>query len=170
MADFGVSEIAMAAMAASSAAVSAAGAISSAQAQSSAADYNAQIAQQNAQIATSQGQAASEAQARSAAQQMGASVAAFGASGAETDTGSPTDVMASGVRQATLDNLTTQYNTQLKVAGQTDQANLDQSNASNAMTAGYFNATSSLLNGASKAAYYAGNGPSGFGTPVPSFA
>jgi len=157
-----------------SAAVSAVGAVRSAQAQAGAANYNAELAQQNAQTATMQGQAAAEAQQRDAARRIGASLAAFGASGVQTDTGSPTDVMADSVRQATLDNLTTQYNYKLRATGQLDQAGLDRANASNATQAGVLGATSALIGGASKGYYYGNSGGSGGyggygGTPIPSF-
>lgn len=152
---------------AASTAISAVGAVRSAQAQAGAANYNAQVAQQNAGIANAQGAAASEQQWRTAQQRIGASIAAFGGSGVQGATGSPTDVLANNVQNATLDNLTTQYNYKLRALGFNDQASLDQSQASNATTSGYLSAAGDVIGGASKAAYmYSSPGPSG-GYPIP---
>lgn len=139
------------AMMIASAVVSAAGAMSQAHAASAASNYNAQIATQNASAAAAQGQAASEAQARDSQRKIGSAIAAYGAAGVEAGAGSPSDVLADSSRQATLDNLSTQYNYKLKGLGYTDQAALDKSNASNATTSGYLSAAGSLIGGASKA-------------------
>jgi len=143
------------------AAVSAVGAVRQAQAQAGAARYNAQIAEQNSQIATAQGNAAAEAQSRDAQRKMGAMVASYGAAGVDVSSGSPADVLADSARSAALDNLTIRYNSKLRAMGFDQQAALDRSTADNADTAGYINATSSLLQGAGKAF---GSGGFGGGT------
>lgn len=134
-----------------SAAVSAVGAVRQAQAAEAASNYNAQLARQNAQIAEAQGNAASEAQQRDSQRRLGAALAAYGASGVQTDTGSPTDVLADSARSAALDNATIKYNAKLRALGLQAQANLDEANATNSRTAGYINATSMLLSGAATA-------------------
>lgn len=134
-----------------SAVVSAAGAMSQAHATAAADNYNAQIATQNASAAAAQGQAASEAQSRDAQRKIGSAIAAYGAAGVEAGAGSPSDVLADSSRQSTLDNLTTQYNYKLKGLGYTNQAELDKSNASSALTSGYLSAAGAIVGGASKA-------------------
>jgi hypothetical protein len=134
-----------------SAGVAALGAVRSSQAQAAAANYNAQLADQNAQVANAQGAAAAEAQERDSKRRIGSMLAAYGASGVQTDTGSPTDVLADSARSASLDNLTIKYNAKLRAMGLEAQAGLDRSTASNATQAGYINATSAVLSGASKA-------------------
>lgn len=145
--------------------ISAAGAINQANSQASMSRYNAQIAQQNAGVAQAQGIAASEAQQRDAQRKIGAMVASYGASGVETDTGSPMDVLADSARQATLDKLTTQYNYALRARGYQTDSTLDSSAADNYETAGMWNATSSVLSGATAIAGYKAGAKSG--TPVP---
>jgi hypothetical protein len=148
---------------AASAVIGAVGAVRSAQAQAGAADHNAQLAEQNAQIATAQGEAAAAAQQRDAQRNIGRALALYGASGVQTDTGSPAEVLADSARNASLDNMTIRYNAKLRAMGLQAQAGLDRSNASNASSAGVLNATSALLSGGAKAAsMYAG---AGTGTP-----
>ncbi|VWC96035.1 hypothetical protein BLA39750_02232 [Burkholderia lata] len=149
-----------------SAAISAIGAVRAGQAQAGAANYNAEVAQQNAGIANAQGAAAADAQWRNAERRIGSSIAAFGGSGVQGSTGSPTDVLADNVQNATLDNLTTQYNYKLRGLGFQDQASLDQSQASNASTASYLSAAGSLIGGAGQAAYMS---KSSGGYPIPGY-
>ncbi len=137
--------------------MSAVGAIRSASAKASADNYNGQIAEQNAAIATSQGEAAAQAQQRDAERQIGRGVAAYGASGVDVGSGSPTDVLADSARSAMLDNLTIRYNAQLRGTAYKDQANLYRSEASNDTTSGYLNAASSVV-GALGKMYGAGAG------------
>ena len=144
--------------------ISAVGAVRSAQAQSAAADYNSKVASLNAQAATQQGEAAAEAQQRDSQRKIGASLAAYGASGVETDTGSPADVLAQSARDATLDNLTIKYNAKMRAMGYQMQPNLDSANASNSASAGVLSGTAALLSGASRA-YSMGSGGLGTGTP-----
>jgi len=139
----------MAFLAIAGAVIAAVGAIKQGQAQSAAASYNANIAAQNAVVSEQQGVAAVEAQRRDAARSIGRMKALYGASGVQSDSGSPMDVLADSAASAELDALTTQYNYKLKGLGFMDQASLDRQNASNATTAGYINATSAVLRGAS---------------------
>lgn len=146
--------------------ISAVGAVRSAQAQSAAADYNAKVAGLNAQAALQQGDAAAEAQQRDAARKIGSSLAAYGASGVQTDTGSPADVLAQSARDATLDNLTIKYNAKMRAMGYQMQSNLDSANASNSASAGVLAGTSSLLSGAARAYGMSAGGGMGTGTPL----
>lgn len=137
----------MAWVALASAAVSAVGSIKQGQAQADAANYNAAIAAQNATIAQQQGVAAVEAQRRDSARAIGRMKALYGASGVQSDSGSPVDVLADSASMAELDALTTQYNYRLKALGYENQAELDRSNAKNARTSSYLNAASQVMNG-----------------------
>lgn len=136
---------------AAAAAVSAVGAVKQGQAASDAANYNADIARQNAASAEAQGEAADAMLKRQQEQRMGAAIAAFGAAGVDLTSGSPSDVLADNARQSTLDRLTQKYNYKMRALGYSDQAGLDDSNAANSRTAGYFNGASAALQGASSA-------------------
>jgi hypothetical protein len=142
-------------------AMSALGAVRQAQATANAENYNAQLAEQNAQVATAQGNVAAEAQGRDAQRNIGRALAAYGASGVQTDTGSPSDVLAESARGAALDNLTIKYNAKLRALGLQAQAGLGRANAENATQSGYINATSSLLQGAGKMMSMGGGGGTG---------
>ncbi|MCA8254812.1 hypothetical protein LGM89_16180 [Burkholderia sp. AU31624] len=151
---------------ASSAVIGAVGAVRAGQAQAGAANYNALVAQQNAGITNAQGVAAADAQWRNAERRIGSSIAAFGGSGVQGSTGSPTDVLADNVQNATLDNLTTQYNYKLRGLGFQDQASLDQAQASNASTASYLSAAGGLAGAAGQATYMSKGGG---GYPIPGY-
>lgn len=144
------------------AAISAVGAVRSAQAQSAAADYNSKVASLNAQAATQQGEAAAEAQQRDSQRRIGTALASYGASGVETDTGSPADVLSQSARDATLDNLTIKYNAKMRAMGYQMQSSLDSANASNSASAGVLSGTAALLSGGSSAyRMYSGGGATG---------
>lgn len=142
--------------------ISAYGAIRSGQAQSAAAKYNSQVAQQNAQATQQQGEAAAEQQRQDAMRKLGLMQANYGASGVDPGSGSPMDVFADSVQKSTLDNLTTKYNYQMRALGYQNSATLDSYQSDQASTAGYLNATGTLLGGAAKTYRYA----AGSGTPV----
>jgi hypothetical protein len=127
------------------------GAIRQGEAQSSAAKFNAQVAQQNADAAAQQGDAAQQQQRRDAMRKLGLLQANFGASGLDPSTGSPLDVFADSVANATLDNQTVKYNYQMKALGYQNSASLDSAEADNATTSGYLSAAGTLLGGAGKA-------------------
>ena len=142
------------------------GSIVQGESQAQAYNYNAGIAAQNAQIARAQGEAAVQAQQRNAARRIGTMIANYGASGVQTDAGSPLDVLADSAAMATLDSLTIRYNYALKAAGFESQAALDRNAAKSARTSGYFNAIGAGLSG------YAGMKSMGFGagsTSIPAF-
>lgn len=141
----------------------AAGSIISGEANAQSAEYNAAIARQNAVSAQQQGVAAQQAQARDAQRKIGAMIAGYGASGV-SGSASAADVLADSVRMATLDNLTTKYNYDLKALGYTDQAVLDDSSASNSRTSGVLGAVGSGLGGYAKYQYMSSGG-----NPIPNF-
>lgn len=88
-------------------------------------EYNAAINMQNAELARQQGLAEAESQARDAKRTVGSMVASYGASGVQTDVGSPLDVLADSARMAMLDNLTIKYNAEMKARAYEQQAQLD---------------------------------------------
>lgn len=124
------------------------GALFQGQVESQALDYNADIARQNAVIAQQQGAAASAALVRSQERKIGSMIASYGASGVQTDAGSPMDVLAESVRMATLDKATLAYNYNLRAIGYQNQAALDEYQKKIAKTSAYLNAM-----GATNSAY-----------------
>lgn len=139
------------------AAVSTAAAIRQGNAASDAANYNKQLEQQNAAAAQQQAAQAQAQQQREMGLKLGSLAANTGASGVDSSTGSPLDVLSDSIQQGTLDNLNIKYNYQLKALGYSNSAGLDSSEANNATTSGYLNAAGSALGGASQVAkYYAG--------------
>jgi hypothetical protein len=130
--------------------VAAVGAVRSAQAASGAANYNSQVAKQNADAAVAQGDAAAQLQAREAKRQQGSALALYGASGVDTSSGSPSDVLADSTREAVLQQSTTRYNYNMRALGFMDQSALDSAQAKNSMSAGWMNMTSTILSGASQ--------------------
>lgn len=127
-------------------------------------EYNAAVANQNALITQQQGTAAVQALQRDQARKIGSMVAAYGASGVQSDSGSPMDVLADSVRMATLDQATLQYNYQLKALGYSQQAALDGYKASADRTSGVLNAF-----GAGLETYGNYKKTAGTGTPIPNF-
>lgn len=133
-------------------------------------EYNAAVAQQNATIARQQGQVAADAQWRSAERSFGSMVANYGASGVQSDNGSPVDALAESVRMATLDNLTTKYNYELKAVGFENQAQLDKMKAQTSRTSGVLNGIASVGQGYAMSQMWGSGGLPGFGgTPIPGF-
>lgn len=112
-----------------------------------ASQYNAQVAQRNAVIARDQGEAAAQAQQRAASRQMGSMLANYGASGVQTDSGSPLDVLADSARMAALDNLTIKYNAALRAQGFESESALENSRAKASRTSGILGAGTSFLRG-----------------------
>lgn len=147
-------------MAAAALAVIAVGNLMRGESEARAAKYNANIAEQNAVIARQQGQVAVEAQQRDAARKIGAMVAAYGASGVQTDSGSPLDVLADSASKSTLDGLTIKYNYTLKALGFDTQAKLDRMGAKTARTSGILGGAASALQS------YSASGSSGRGSGV----
>lgn len=140
------------------------GSVMQGEAQAQASEYNAAVARQNAVIAQQQGAAAVQAQQRDAARKIGSMVANYGASGVQTDSGSPLDVLADSAAMATLDSLTLKYNAALKAAGYQSQATLDNMQAETASTSGVLNAGASALKGYSMYTAFSGNAIPGFGS------
>ena len=146
-------------------AVQALGSLLAGQAQAAAYEAKARLAQVNANIARQQGAAAADSQRRIAARQMGSMVANYGASGVQTDSGSPVDVLADSAAMATLDNLTIKYNAELKALGYQVESSMDLASAENARTSAVLNAAASGLS--AYATYYGYNKVPGTDTGNP---
>lgn len=123
-------------------AVQAVGSVAQGQGNSEAYAYKAAIDRQNAQIAEQQGIAALAQQQRNVYKTQGSIVAAYGASGVQSDNGSAADILADSAGQAALDRLTLKYNYDLKKNSYLQQAVLDQMGADTSSTAGMLNAAS----------------------------
>ena len=165
----GFSEIAAIAGTVSSVAgagVAAYSAVQQGQAQKQAQDYQAQVARNNATVAA-QNAAAVQDQATAKAVQdqkagdlrLSAQRAAVGAAGGSLTSGSAIAVQDATIQNTGLTTAQDAYQGQLAAYGYrtqqtnyTAQAGLDTAAAENASTAGYVNAGSSLLSGASQIA------------------
>lgn len=129
-----------------------------------AADYNAEIEAQNARVARQQAGAREEAQRRQARQVLGEQRAALSQAGIGL-AGSAADVYGQSAANAELDALNIRYEGELGARGLLAQSALTSyegkvagMNAKSAKKAGYVNAASSLLAGATNAygAYQSG--------------
>lgn len=147
------------------AAVSAYGSYESAKSNAAAANYqsqvaknNAQIAQQNAVFSAQAGAAKESAQGMKNAAAVGNLKAKQAASGVDVDTGSSANVMAAAKELGSLDLGTTRSNTSKEVygyevaaTGDTAQAQLLQSEASNYSNMAPISALGTFLTGAGSA-------------------
>lgn len=132
-----------------------------AKSQQDAADYNAKVQAQNAAVARQQASAREEAQRRQARQILGEQRAALSQAGIGL-AGSAADVYGASAGAAELDALNIRYEGELDARGLLAQSSLSTfegqvagRNARTAGQAGYLNAASSLLSGASSAYGYA---------------
>jgi|GEM_PF-1916027 len=132
--------------------ISAAGAMSAAKAQAQAAEYNAQQSTTNATMALDQARANVASHQRQTAQVQGSLVAGVGASGVTME-GSPSDVLQMSVANASLDEQNITYAGRVKATGYYNDAALSRFSGKTAIQQGYYNAASSLLTGAGRAAY-----------------
>lgn len=126
-----------------------------------AADYNAEMQRQNAAVARQQAGAREEAQRRQARQVLGEQRAALSQAGIGLS-GSAADVYGQSAANAELDALNIRYEGELDARGLLAQSQLTSyegqvsgMNAKSAKRAGYVNAASSLLSGATSAYGYA---------------
>lgn len=136
------------------AAVTAYSAIQQGDAAAAAARYNQQVADQNAAAAKQQAEQDAQIQKAQSQQLLGAQAAAYGASGV-TNEGSALDVLGNTASNAELARQTILYKGQLKAAGYSDEAILDQANAATAESNATFSASGALLKGFGTAAVQA---------------
>lgn len=151
-----------------SAAIGAVGSIEQGQAQAASAGYNAKIARQNAQLATQNAQwegAEGEQQYGMAGlksqSEAGKVKVNQAASGVDVNSGSAVDVQKSQAELGMLNEMNIRsnaarraYGYNVEASSDIAQANLDRKEASQAKTAGYIGAATSLLGGASSASMY----------------
>lgn len=132
--------------------VAAYSAIQQGNAAASASNYNATVADQNAIAAQQQAQQDAQLQSARDKQLLGAQAAAYGASGVDSGSGSPLDVLGSTASNAELSRQTILYKGRLKAAGYNDESQLDAATAANAQSNAAFSASGILLSGAGQAA------------------
>lgn len=125
---------------AAAAVVSAVSSYQQSQAQAKAADFNAQVARQNVASANAQSQAATMQLQRDQQRKLSAAVAQYGASGVQTDSGSPIDMLQESVRQGVLDRATMGYNYATRATDYQNQSNVYQSQADNYRSSSLLNA------------------------------
>ena len=128
--------------------------------------YQAQVAMNNAGVsakagdtALAQGEVAAQQQYQVGSQREGQARAAFGANGVDVNSGSARDVQSSIARTTALNVGATAYNADVQavglrnqVANYDTQADVDRTEASNAVTSGYMGAAGSLIGSASSVA------------------
>lgn len=122
-----------------------------------AADFDAAVARQNAEIAQQQGSAAAQAQERDATRKIGSMIANYGASGVQADGGSPADVLADSMRMATLDNITTRYNYNIKAQDYYNKAKILDFKSSTARTSAKIKMFTDTMSGFATVAKDSGN-------------
>lgn len=151
-------------LAAASIGASALGQVAAGQAASASAKYNSQVAANNAKIATQNASYAGQEGESKAAQSeantratSGAILATQGASGVNVNTGSAPDVRQSQAQVGMLEAMTIRsnaaraaYGYQTQAASDTGQSALDKAQAGYDSTAGFVNAGTSILGGATK--------------------
>jgi hypothetical protein len=123
------------------------GALATAGAKASAARYNAAVNRRNAQIALSEGEAKAADQTRKNEIALGAARAAYGAAGIDFS-GDALGVYQDNAAQADYDLAKVHYDAQLRSSGYTDQAHLDDMEASADTTAGVLGAIGAGISGA----------------------
>ncbi len=128
------------------------GAIRQGQAAQNAASYNASIARQNQGIAQQQGEMAVYRQQRDAQRKIGSAAAGFNASGLDTSTGSPLDILRSSAEQASLDASSIRYNYALKGLGYQQTAMAEEYSGKMAKQNSYYSAAGTLLGGGARVA------------------
>jgi hypothetical protein len=138
------------AMTAASAAASAAGAEEQGHASADAARYQSQVAQNNASLAMQQGATNSSLVASQWASKEGQQRAVMGANGVDVNSGSSLASQQGLAEQGGIDVANTKYNYILKSSSDVQQSVLDNTQATNDISAGNMGAMNSLLSGASQ--------------------
>lgn len=133
--------------------VAVAGTIQSGRAQAKMAEYNAQVAKREAQVAE-QNAAYEEAMHRKEGARLMATQRARYAKSGVTSSGSPLLVMEDTAAEIERDALAIRYGGNVAAANARSSATLSRLTGSQAKTASYYSAGSSLLTGISKAAQY----------------
>lgn len=136
-------------LALASAGISAIGAISQGNAQAKAANYNAAVKTIQANQAVDQAGAQASNDAVKTRQKMAAVRAGSIQNGFE-ESGSVSDILDTVQRDGALESMTAMYDGTVRAQALRQGAELDKMTASNAKTAGYIGAGTSLLSGASK--------------------
>lgn len=129
--------------------LSATGQILGGNAQKNADDFNATISRQNATADIDNASADAMVQERQTTQALGKTKATYAAAGVDM-TGSPLEVLASQAANGELARQTIMYRGTLAANQQLSQATLDEYQGSNAQTAGYIAAGSTILTAAAR--------------------
>jgi len=125
------------------------GALQQGQAASDAAKYNAEVQRQQADQENQNAAARASEQATRTRQKVAATRAASLRSGFDTE-GSVADILNVVETQGALEGLTALYEGSVRARGLRASASLSEANARNSRTAGFINAGTTLLTGASR--------------------
>ena len=153
---FAIIAISSSAVALVGAGVSAYGALYSGAAQANAAKFNSEVAANNASAAAQQTHFDAQTIADRGRRTVAIQRAAMASSGFDTNTGSFSDVTSDTKRQVERDRLARVYQGRLGVNASTSQSMLFGMESSNARTASYIGAASSILGGIGQATNIAG--------------
>lgn len=135
------------------AAVSAASQYQAGQSQKEAANYNARMQERAANDALNRGAIEASQVKDKTRRLISAQIAASGAAGFDSSTGTNLDLSTEAAGFGELDALKTINNSQRQAAGMSAQANLDRFQGAAASRAGTMNAAGTLLSGAGSAYY-----------------
>jgi hypothetical protein len=111
------------------------------------ADYNAEMQRRAADDALQRGSIDAAEHRAKVRKMISSQVAAFGAGGIETSSGSALDVMTETAGMGELDALRIVNNSQRAAAGLKVQADLEEFKGRSAQSAGYLNATGTAIGG-----------------------
>ena len=153
---FAAIAISAAAVAVVGSGVAAYGALYSGAAQSNAAKFNSEVSANNASAAAQQAHFDAQTIADRGRRTVALQRAAMASSGFDTNTGSFSDVTSDTKRQVERDRLARIYQGRLGVNTSTSQSMLFGMESSNARSASYIGAASSLLGGVEQATQIAG--------------
>lgn len=129
--------------------ISAVGQVEGAYYQAAVLRNNAMIAKSNARIKMAEGQRAEEAARLRTGMIMGSQKAAFAGGNIDVASGSVGDVLANTAMLGELDALTLRYNAESESLNFKNEARALSSQANQTITAGWINATTTLLSGSS---------------------
>lgn len=121
------------------------GSISQANAQEEANEYNAQVSERNAQYARNEAEAEAARTRRENMRRIGQASAQYGKAGVVLNEGSPLDVLGDISAEGELDAAIQTYKGERQGAYYDSEAVINRRKASEAKSAGYWNAGSSLL-------------------------
>lgn len=131
--------------------ISGIGSLYSGRATQNALDAQADINDENAQLDIQQGDYNAMRQGMVVSQKLGAMKAAYGANGVSSNSGSVLDVLQQSATNGEMDTQNILHGAAIKAVNYQNEASMERLGASNAVTASYINAFSSVAGGTASA-------------------